>query len=63
MNELIFEVNPRDIKDSRGFFYNYTYDHALFYPMMELSCGRVYNIDHEVHYLYRLGTELNIRNL
>jgi len=28
-------------------------------PLMELSCGRVYRIDGEYHYLYNTGTGLN----
>jgi len=40
-------------------FFTYTYDMALFYPLMELSCGRVFKIEDEYHYLYNTGTGLN----
>lgn len=32
---------------------------ALFFPLMELSCGRVSKIDGEFHYLYNIGTGIN----
>ena len=36
-----------------------TYDQALFFPLMELSCGRVERIPGEIHYLYTAGTGNN----
>jgi hypothetical protein len=44
-NELIFQIDPKDLQDDDGAFFTITYDQALFFPLMELSCGRVYKID------------------
>lgn len=35
---------------------------ALFFPLMELACGRVTKIEGEFHYLYNMGTGLNDYN-
>jgi hypothetical protein len=57
--ELLHQINLKDFKDSDGIFYTSTYDMVLFYPIMELSCGRVDQIEGEFHYLYNTGTGIN----
>lgn len=57
-NELIFQIDPKDLQDDNGAFLTITYDLALFLPLMELSCRRVYKID-GYHYLYNRDTGLN----
>lgn len=47
------------MKTSEGEFYKVIYDLVIFFPLMELSCGRVDKIDDEFHYLYNMGTGLN----
>ena len=32
---------------------------AIFFPLMELACGRANKIEGEFHYLYNRGTGLN----
>ena len=59
LNSLFLEVDPNDLKDDSGAFYLTTYDYAMFYPLLELSCGRVLHIDGEYQYLYNIGTGLN----
>lgn len=58
-NELLYQIDPKDLQDYTGSFYQYTYDQALFFPLMELSCGRVHKIEGEFHYLYNTGTAWN----
>jgi len=43
-NEFVFQINPIDLQDDNGVFFTITYDIALFIPLMELSCGRVYKL-------------------
>lgn len=50
-NELAFQLDPKDLQDENGDFYAVTYDQALFIPLMELSCGRVFKIKGEINYL------------
>jgi hypothetical protein len=57
--ELIHQINPKDLQDEKGVFFTIAYDMALFFPLMELSCGRVNKIEGEFHYLYNVGTGLN----
>ena len=57
--ELLHELDPRELQDHRGEFFKSTYDQALFFPLMELSCGRVYKIENEYHYLYNMQTREN----
>lgn len=61
-NELIAQIDPKDLQDDNGVFFTITYDIALFIPLMELACGRVHKIDGEYHYLYNTGTGLNDYN-
>jgi|688.fasta_scaffold609705_1 hypothetical protein len=61
-NELIFQLDPKDLQDDNGAFFTITYDIVLFIPLMELSCGRVFKIEGEYHYLYNTGTGLNDYN-
>lgn len=61
-NELLAQVNPKDLQDEKGEFFRITYDLALFFPLMEMSCGRVWKINGEFHYLYNTGTGLNDYN-
>ena len=58
-NELIHQIKPKDLQDKEGVFFTIAYDMALFFPLMELSCGRVNKIEGEYHYLYNTGTGLN----
>lgn len=57
--ELLHQLEPRHLQDGRGEFFRSTYDQALFFPLMELSCGRVYKIENEYHYLYNIWTKEN----
>jgi hypothetical protein len=56
--ELLRQVRDADLKDEGGRFYDVAYDFALFFPLMELACGRVRRLD-EYQYLYNIGTGLN----
>lgn len=57
---MIFrQINPTDLKDEKGAYFTMTYDQAIFFPAMELSCGRVEKIPGEIHYLYNIGTGNN----
>ena len=40
-NQLLHQINPKDLQDEKGQFFTIAYDMALFFPLMELSCGRV----------------------
>lgn len=51
-------INETDLKDEDGGFFTIAYDMAIFFPMMEMSCGRVNKIE-GYHYLYNMGTGLN----
>lgn len=53
------KINPDDLKDETGQFYKVMYDQAIFFPLMEMSCGRVAKIEGEHHLLYITGTGLN----
>lgn len=44
-NELFLRLDPRDLKDEAGQFYKIMYDQAIFFPLMEMSCGRVQKIE------------------
>jgi len=55
----LHQINPKDLKDEKGSFFRYTSDMALFFPLMEMSCGRVFQIEDEYHYIYNTGTGLN----
>jgi len=33
-NELIHQIDPKDLQDANGTFFTITYDLALFYPLM-----------------------------
>ena len=57
--ELAHQINPKDLQDDKGVFFTIAYDMALFFPLMELSCGRVSKIEGEIHYLYNVGTGIN----
>jgi hypothetical protein len=61
-NEILAQINPKDLQDDKGEFFRITYDLALFLPLMEMSCGRVWKINGEFHYLYNTGTGLNDYN-
>jgi hypothetical protein len=39
--EIYLQIDPKDFKDKNGNFYTIAYDMAMFFPLMELSCGRV----------------------
>jgi hypothetical protein len=58
-NELFLRLDPADLKDETGQFYKIIYDQAIFFPLMEMSCGRVAKIEGEFHLLYTMGTGLN----
>jgi hypothetical protein len=58
-NELIFQIDPKDLQYENGDFYPIYADIALFYPFMELSCGRVHKIEGEYSLLYNFATGLN----
>lgn len=58
-NELIFQIDPKDLQDDEGEFFNIACDIALFIPLMELACGRVFKVEGEFHYLYTTGTGIN----
>lgn len=61
-NELFGQIDPKDLQDDKGAFFTIAYSPALFFPLMELSCGRVHKIEDEFHYLYNVGTGLNDYN-
>jgi hypothetical protein len=58
-NELFLKINRDDLKDGDGQYYKILYDQAIFFPLMEMSCGRVAKIEGEHHLLYIMGTGLN----
>lgn len=58
-NELFLKIDPKDLKDEAGSFYKIIYDQAIFFPLMEMSCGRVAKIKGEYHLLYMTNTGLN----
>jgi hypothetical protein len=58
-NELFLKINPDDLKNEDGQFYQILYDQAIFFPCMEMSCGRVAKIEGEVHLLYNIATGFN----
>jgi len=43
-NELLFQIDSKDLLDIDGKFFNSTFDFALFVPLMELACRRVNQI-------------------
>jgi hypothetical protein len=40
MTDLILLENVQSLKDSRGNFYWTIYDNAMYFPALEMSCGR-----------------------
>jgi hypothetical protein len=43
-NELFLQLDPADLKDETGQFYKILADQVFFFPLMEMSCGRVAKI-------------------
>lgn len=56
--ELFRKVNAKDFQDDQGNFFTIAYDMAIYFPVMELSCGRIAKIE-GYHYLYNINTGLN----
>lgn len=56
--ELFRRIAAKDFQDDQGKFYRSAYDMAMYFPLMELSCGRIKKIN-GYHYLYNINTGLN----
>jgi glycosyltransferase involved in cell wall biosynthesis len=56
--ELFLKIKKEDFQDKDGNFWTSAYDMVMYFPLMELSCGRVNKID-GFHYLYNINTGLN----
>jgi glycosyltransferase involved in cell wall biosynthesis len=58
--ELFRQINPKIsfIERGTGTFFSITADFAVFFPVMELACGRVHKIE-GYHYLYNVETGNN----
>ena len=56
--ELFRQVPAKDFQDDQGKFFTIAYDMAIYFPVMELACGRVSKIS-GFHYLYNVNTGLN----
>lgn len=52
------EINPIDFKDNLGNFYTIAADLAIYFPILELSCGKIVRLN-ETQYLYNIATGLN----
>ena len=53
--ELFRKIDKRYFLDPKGNFFSYASDLAIYFPVMERACGRVYNIP-GFHYLYHRDT-------
>ena len=56
--ELFRKIDKKYFLDSAGNFFSFASDLALYFPVMERACGRVFKIP-GFHYLYHRDTELN----
>jgi len=57
--ELFLKIDPKEsLQDEEGKFFTMAYDMVMFFPLMELSCGRVHKIG-GIHCLYNYNTGLN----
>lgn len=56
--ELFRRIDSKDFQDDKGKFYTIAYDMVMYFPLMELSCGRIAKIE-GYHYLYNINTGLN----
>lgn len=56
--ELFRKIEAKDFKDDDGKFFTIAYDMVMYFPLMELSCGRISKIG-GYHYLYNINTGLN----
>lgn len=56
--ELFLKIKKEDFQDNESKFYTSAYDMVMYFPLMELSCGRVNKIE-GFHYLYNINTGLN----
>ncbi len=56
--ELFLKIATKDFQDTNGKFWTSAYDMVMYFPLMELSCGRVKKIE-GYHYLYNINTGLN----
>lgn len=56
--EIFRKVEFKDFQDDQGKFYTIAYDMVIYFPVMELSCGRIKKIE-GFHYLYNINTGLN----
>jgi hypothetical protein len=52
------KINSTDFKDNKGKFFTSAYDIAIYFPLMELACGRSHKIE-GMHYLYNYNTGIN----
>jgi glycosyltransferase involved in cell wall biosynthesis len=57
-SQLFLKIKEKDFKDDQGKFFTSAYDMVMYFPLMELSCGRVKKIE-GFHYLYNINTGLN----
>lgn len=56
--ELFRKIETKDFQDDQGKFFTIAYDMVMYFPLMELSCGRIAKIA-GYHYLYNINTGLN----
>jgi hypothetical protein len=56
--ELFRRIEAKDFQDEQGKFFTIAYDMVMYFPLMELSCGRITKIA-GYHYLYNINTGLN----
>ena len=58
MTDLFLLIRVQSFKDARGNFYWTIYDNAMYFPALEMSCGRVEYIT-ELKYWYTANTGIN----
>lgn len=58
MTDLFFFEKAESLKDENGKFYWTLYDNAIYYPALEMSCGRVTYVP-ELKYWYTANTGIN----
>lgn len=56
--ELFKKIDVKDFQDKNGNFFKSAYDMAMYFPLMQLSCGHISKIS-GFHYLYNINTGLN----
>ena len=57
-SQLFRKIDQKSLRRDSGRFFETAADDAIYYPMMEMSCGRVFKIP-GIHYLYNYYTGIN----